>query len=191
MWRPSELGEVFVTRQFRLRRGVKRSVVLRIGRPIKDPTTRRSGDWCVPLQIDGLGPGKLVPVWGVDGLQALVLALDYARRSLTQWTEEAEGTIFWLDEFDTLFGESRLQSYQFVAYLRLLEGLREVMEHLERELSPRTVWRDKRRETRRLLDRVSALVETGGVVPRAVETLTGLDRARRYMPKRRRPRKRA
>src|SRR6266404_5562425 len=35
--------------------------------------------------------------------------------------------------------------------------------------------------TRRLLDR---LVETLGVVPRAVETLTGLDRARRYMPKR-------
>ena len=192
MWRPSELGEVFVTRQFRFRRGrAKRSVLLRLGRPIKDPTTRRSGPWCVPLQIDGLGPGKLVPVWGEDGLQALVLALDYARRSLTRWAEEAGGTIFWLGEFDTLFGESRLHSYQFVAYLRLLEGLREAMEHLERELSPRTVWRDKRRETRRLLDRVSALVETVGVVPRAVDTLRGLDRARRYMPKRRKTRKRA
>ena len=191
MWRPSELGEVFVTRQFRFRRGrAKRSVLLRLGRPIKDPTTRRSGPWCVPLQIDGLGPGKLVPVWGVDGLQALILALDYAQRSLTRWAEEAHGTIVWLDEFDTLFGESRLNSYQFVAYLRLQEGHREAMEHLERELSPRTVWRDKRRETRRLLDRVSALVETGGVVSRAVETLTGLDRARRYMPTRRRTRKR-
>ena len=192
MWRPSELGEVFVTRQFRFRRGrAKRSALLRLGRPIKDPTTRRSGPWCVPLQIDGLGPGKLVPVWGEDGLQALVLALDYARRSLTRWAEEAGGTIFWLGEFDTLFGESRLHSYQFVAYLRLLEGLREAMEHLERELSSRTVWRDKRRETRRLLDRVSVLVESGGVVPHAVETLRGVDRARRYMPKRRRTRKRA
>src|SRR5436853_5414009 len=137
MWRPSELGEVFVTRQFRFRRGrAKRSVLLRLGRPIKDPTTRRSGPWCVPLQIDGLGPGKLAPVWGEDGLQALILALDYARRSLTQWAEEADGAMFWLDEFDTLFGESRLHGYQFVAYLRLLEGLREAMEHLERELSP-------------------------------------------------------
>src|SRR5436309_14145596 len=74
--------------------------------------------------------------------------------------------------------------------LRLLEGLREAMEHLERELCPRTVWRGQRGETRRPLDRVSALVETRCVGPLAVETPTGLDRARRSMPTRRRTRKR-
>jgi len=71
----------------------------------------------------------------------LILALDYARRSLVRRAEKEGGVISWLCEYDTLFGESRLHSYQLVAYLRLLESLRETMEHLERELSPRTVWR--------------------------------------------------
>ena len=192
MWQPTELGEPFVERRFNFRRGrERRAVTFKIGRPLKDPSTRRSGPWCVPILIEGLGPGRLAPVFGEDALQALVLALDYARRRLVHWAEEEGGVISWLLEYDTLFGESRLHSYQFVAYLRLLEALRETMEHLERELSRGTVWRNRQRETRRLLDRVSALVESGGVVPRAVESFRGLDRARFYLPRRRRRHRKA
>jgi len=180
------LGALLLQRRFSFRKnGKARSVTFRVGQPFRDPR----GDWGISFQVEGLGPGKVIHCYGVDALQALVLALDYVRRTLPVLAEEAGGSISWLSEFDTLFGESTLHSYQFVAYLRLLEGLREIMEHLERELSPRTMWKNKRSETRRLLSRVSALVETGGVVPHAVENLRGLDRARRYMPRIRRRRR--
>lgn len=48
-------------------------VRVRVGRPIPEPDP--DGDWICPVQIVGLGDGEVASVYGIDAIQALLLAL--------------------------------------------------------------------------------------------------------------------
>lgn len=48
-------------------------VRVRIGRPIPEPDS--DGDWICPIQIVGLGDEEVANVYGIDAVQALLLAL--------------------------------------------------------------------------------------------------------------------
>lgn len=44
-----------------------------VGRPFPDPAP--DGDWICPVQILGVGDEKIADVYGIDAIQALMLAL--------------------------------------------------------------------------------------------------------------------
>ena len=68
-----------------------REVVLTIGKPRPGP--RGDGAWMCSVLIEGIPPGRRRRVHGVDAIQALQMALEYARRKL-----DASGLgITWLD----------------------------------------------------------------------------------------------
>jgi uncharacterized protein DUF6968 len=73
------------------------AVRLRVYRPIPDPTP--GGDWRCRLVIDGLGRPVDRWVHGVDGVQALGLALEMARSHL-QPSPEHPALVTWLGQAD-------------------------------------------------------------------------------------------
>lgn len=70
------LGSVVAARRLRLR-GTRRPVIIRLGKP------RRTGrDWLAPFEIRGLNGSQVHYSYGVDPLQALILALEGIRGRL-------------------------------------------------------------------------------------------------------------
>jgi hypothetical protein len=68
-----------------------REVVLTIGKPRPDP--RPGGDWMCSVLIEGIPNGRRRRVNGVDAVQALQMAMIYARHEL-----DASGLpLTWLD----------------------------------------------------------------------------------------------
>jgi hypothetical protein len=53
--------------------GSRTAVTLSIGRPFPDPLP--GGDWCCCFRVSGLGDGGVRAAFGVDSLQALLLAI--------------------------------------------------------------------------------------------------------------------
>lgn len=87
-----ELGEVIAVRRLKIVGEPRRRVEIRIGRP------RRAGqDWACPIQLQGLGGGSVQLVYGIDGLQALDLAIEAARVLLERSAERFS----WLGEEGT------------------------------------------------------------------------------------------
>lgn len=78
-------------------------------RKFSDEFKAEAGDpWWCPLQVEGLGPSKVRGIAGEDALQALLLALKFARDYLPEQAERAGGRVFWLtDDFDAVFDERR------------------------------------------------------------------------------------
>jgi hypothetical protein len=67
------LGSVIAVRRLRLR-GTRRPVIIRLGKP------RRTGhDWLAPFEIRDLNGSQVHYSYGVDPLQALILALEGIR----------------------------------------------------------------------------------------------------------------
>ena len=68
-----------------------REVVLTIGKPRPDP--RPGGDWACSVLIEGILKERRRRIYGIDAIQTLQLALEYARREL-----DASGlALTWLD----------------------------------------------------------------------------------------------
>lgn len=81
------IGRVMAVRRLRQAR-TRRAVTLKIGQP------RRTGDnWLVPVEIGGLGRRETRYIYGVDGVQALVLAVEFLRIRLGT----VEPPLAWLD----------------------------------------------------------------------------------------------
>lgn len=78
--RAVSLGRVIATRRFRLRRQPDVSVELRIGAP-----REMEQDAYCPVQIVGIGDEKVRPIFGVDTVQALQLAVRYLEPLLIQY----------------------------------------------------------------------------------------------------------
>jgi hypothetical protein len=96
----SALGTVIAERYFEARQGDRQEyeVVLRIGTPIRDP--RPEGDWYCPYQIMGVPNSKVRAAFGIDSLQAFLLALQKARAEL-DFNQRANSLRFtWLDQDD-------------------------------------------------------------------------------------------
>jgi hypothetical protein len=79
--KPLELGKVVAERHVALFKqdGSKVPVTMRIGKPFK---VVESGDYRCPLQILGIGKGRVTAAWGEDPYVALRYALDYAGQVL-------------------------------------------------------------------------------------------------------------
>ena len=100
MWRPEQLGNVVATRVLTLRIGeVESSVDLVVGQPVRSPNAEEGEPWWCPIRF-GVGPDKLWASAGEDSLQALILALELARKLLPFYAKQAGGTIL-LDPGDT------------------------------------------------------------------------------------------
>jgi hypothetical protein len=74
------LGQVIATRRFRLHRYPKKTIELRIGTP-----RAVDQDAYCPVQLVGLGDEKVRPIFGVDTVQALQLAVRYLEPLLLQF----------------------------------------------------------------------------------------------------------
>jgi hypothetical protein len=87
------LGQVVAERQ--VRAGAGTPVVIRIGAPHPDPLST-NGDWRCPYRITGLGDEAVGAAFGVDSLQALLLAVYRVRLDLAARAESAGVELDWL-----------------------------------------------------------------------------------------------
>src|SRR5262249_50722945 len=75
-------------------RGSKDRLVVEVGRPARDRASEY-GDWYCPYRIRGLGRERVFPVFGVDPMQALILALAGLSAEITRWGRK-DGALRWL-----------------------------------------------------------------------------------------------
>lgn len=80
--------------------------MIRFGKPVFPPDPEERDPWWCPLQISGLGSEKIHAIAGLDSLQALSLALHFARGYLPDEAQRHHGKIYWLTEdLDTIFDQ--------------------------------------------------------------------------------------
>ena len=140
MWMPTELGAEIAKRDLVLRLGRrKRMVRLRIGCPVKARNGRKNDPWFCPIVIERLGPReKVYSIAGEDSLQALVLALDFARRMLPHYAQKAGGTIEWVSkDLDVISPQRELVEHYGQALTETLNGVRNAEAGLRGTKDPR------------------------------------------------------
>jgi hypothetical protein len=134
--RRSDLGQVIARRILSEQGVVGRKVVVSIGLPRPDPL--KGGDWECPFLIEGVGKSEVQKAFGVDSLQALIIAIQGIRVGL----EQTGRNLFWLGPEigpDIPLNVPTVWGKQLVARVRLA---------IERETV--RVWRDtiKTRKTK-------------------------------------------
>jgi hypothetical protein len=97
--RTFELGEVLASRtvRFRLNNGQPIRLAVTVGRPVPDPEAPYQ-DWFCPFQITGVGDEVVRAVFGVDAMQALILALHTLPTELRALARDESGSFPDLDE---------------------------------------------------------------------------------------------
>lgn len=102
--RTFELGEVIAERclTFNADAGWSRDVWVRLGRPIADPSDE-NGSWLCPYQIAGLSRDRVRAIFGVDAMQALVLAIHAIPAELAAFMRDPGGRFLYLDSLETSF----------------------------------------------------------------------------------------
>jgi hypothetical protein len=88
----SELGRPIARRTLTEEGVTGRKIVVSIGLPRPDRLSKH-GDWECPFLIEGVGESKVETTYGVDSLQALILAIEGVRVRL----EQTGRNLFWLD----------------------------------------------------------------------------------------------
>ena len=104
MQRVFELGEIIAERSlvFEASEGWTRDVSVSIGRPVLDPTAPHE-TWVCPFQIQGLGTGRAMGIFGADAMQALLLAIHTIPAELATYVQEPGGRFLYLGHVDTSF----------------------------------------------------------------------------------------
>lgn len=98
VWKPSEVGTVFATRELSLRAAqAEDSVVVEFGVPVRAPQPDEYDPWWCPVRISGWGTPRLQFVAGEDSLQAVMLALQFAKARLASLATEVGGEVFWIE----------------------------------------------------------------------------------------------
>jgi hypothetical protein len=92
----NELGHVIVSRTLSF--GDKATIIIRIGQPFIPPDY--GSNFCCPYQLEGIGDGKIRYGSGIDGLQALYIALINISTDLYTSEEAQAGQITWEGERD-------------------------------------------------------------------------------------------
>lgn len=103
----TELADVIAERELEARHrvtGEVRRVIVRLGRPRIDE--RPGGDWACSIEFAGLGDDEIEEAYGVDGVQALRLAMQLA--SIRLASEAASFELTWLGEQDLGMGPIEL-----------------------------------------------------------------------------------
>ena len=90
--RRSDLGQVVARRILEEQGVATRKIVVSIGLPRPYPLSKDS-DWECPFLIEGVGNSKVQKGFGVDSLQALMMAIEGVRVGL----EQTGRRFFWLD----------------------------------------------------------------------------------------------
>jgi hypothetical protein len=88
----SDLGRPIARRTLAEEGVTGRKVVVSIGLPRPDRFSKH-GDWECPFLIEGVGESKVETTYGVDSLQALILAIEGVRVRL----EQTGRNFFWFD----------------------------------------------------------------------------------------------
>src|SRR5436309_7404215 len=85
------MGRLIARRTYRRSNRARSRVVLEVGMPRKVP----GWDWACPVRITGIDwhTNKPRPILGIDALQTLELAMQYARATLMA----VKPPLFWLD----------------------------------------------------------------------------------------------
>jgi uncharacterized protein DUF6968 len=104
MGREFELGDLIAERQltFESAAGESHQVVVRIGRPVVDHSAPHK-DWFCPFQIQGLGSESVKAIFGVDAMQALLLAIHTIPAELAVYVRDAGGRFVYPGETDGSF----------------------------------------------------------------------------------------
>jgi hypothetical protein len=102
--RTFDLGDVIAERRltFEADAGWSRDVWVRLGRPIADASDE-NGSWLCPYQIAGLGRDRVRAMFGVDAMQALVLAIHAIPAELAALMRDPGGRFLYLDSLETSF----------------------------------------------------------------------------------------
>jgi len=98
----NQMIDMFVEREFEVD-GIEGTLKLRLGKPQPDPRI----DWYCEYQIVGVSDEKIYKAYGVDSMQALLLALN-AAKALLELYARGEYKITWLGQDD--FGLSMTKS---------------------------------------------------------------------------------
>ena len=157
VWRPRALGKVIAERRLRLERPRRRATVVRVrfGSPVRAPRPKGGDPWWCPVQISGLGKRRLDKVPGEDSLQALILALEFTRRTLPAEADRVGAHLQWLGERENLVFSNTLMSGMLERNLEnCIIGLADAVGVLENG--------DGTRAAKSLAQRLRALITSGG-----------------------------
>jgi hypothetical protein len=162
MWRPETIGDVIAERVAALKKGGRRvgRIRIRFGRPVRSPVPEAGDPWWCPVQITGAGSGTLRSIAGVDSLQALILALEFATDILPHEAARVGAQVDWLGEAERIvFARQGLSHAADNAIVALLGRLKAVAAVLDSG--------DKRSRTarRRAIDALSAIGSDVGHPP--------------------------
>jgi hypothetical protein len=99
-----EIGDVIAERRitYEAAAGGRRPVVVRIGRPVLD-TSAPNETWVCPFQIQGLDSDRVMGIFGVDAMQALLLAIHTIPAELAVYLREGGGRFVHLGDTDASF----------------------------------------------------------------------------------------
>ena len=100
--RTFELGEVLAERSFVFEAevGWSRTVEVKIGLPVQDHLPPATA-WVCPFQILGLERDRVMGIFGVDALQALILAIHSVPLELAAFARETPGRFLWHGRIET------------------------------------------------------------------------------------------
>ncbi len=136
MWRPRDLGDEFARRELHvLRAGVVVGVAtLVVGRPVRSPEPTEGDPWWCPTLVTGIGADSFTPVAGEDSLQALTLALDFLRHTVSARAASHGLSVEWLGPTeDAVFRHLDYAHEQFRGTLEALNALLEAIELADAE----------------------------------------------------------
>jgi hypothetical protein len=103
MLREFEIVDVIAERRLTYEApGRSRPVVVRIGRPILDPAAPHE-TWVCPFQIQGLDSDRVMGIFGVDAMQALLLAIHTIPAELAVYLRDGGGRFVHLGDTDASF----------------------------------------------------------------------------------------
>lgn len=140
MWRPESVGDVIAERTLQLhdKRGARKRVRVRFGRPIKSPDAMSNDPWWCPVEVKGANLDSFRPVAGLDSLQALVLALDLATQTLSAEAERAGYSIEWLGDSERIiFAREALSRHAFNSLLSMVTVFMDVARALDSSIPTR------------------------------------------------------
>jgi hypothetical protein len=97
-----ELGDVIAEREalFAPREGAPHGITVRLGRPVPDPRSPGQA-WCCPYQVLGIGRDRVFAMFGVDAMQALLLAVHAIPAELAAYVRTRGGTLLHFEAPDT------------------------------------------------------------------------------------------
>src|ERR1051325_1568434 len=99
LWKPKKVGQIVAQRELAFRVGRKSSsVIVTIGRAVRQPSPSKRDPWWTPIEVRGLGAPESMSIAGEDALQSLVLALRFLDTTLPVEARRLGGLLDWLGE---------------------------------------------------------------------------------------------